>query len=476
MLVHNLPHLFLGYQVGRFAIDGCVISGAVMTDLDILAAIAGCDFFIEPRVGRKTAARRVRDKCDPDLDRQNADRLGIMEELAAFRCQPIIDQHGVVRSLSPPPLGFVPRVWGSKIGSRPQERAFLRHGDKGCLLAQVTLRGCFRIDLSEWDNATEAVDGEAPTYSSIFEFARVGTGSTNPSVNDDLCASPLSRARCVDNVRCFGKAGHYLVLGTVLRSYTGTAKASFTFRNVPDPVITGGECVCVAGSSVYLCRHMLALAFRFVQRHIDGVGSTDHARGWGFLAGAPCNQGGVATELFTTTWKARPIDSAKRDYNRRHQLDELEPQRLDDHARERAEDLEQLMAEFRDIERATSAPPPPPPQQLWTQGGPPTPLDGTTYKTPHTLLATPHTAFHLLTCKHTIHHHACMPGFLCPCCVRTFAFTNNTCHVCLLTCALACSCWFICNTMKPIKPHTVSHTDHTHMRPHSRAHAVCLLS
>ena len=43
------------------------------------------------------------------------------------------------------------------------------------------------------------------------------------------------------------------------------------------------------------------------------------------------------------------------------------------------------------------------------QGDPLSPLDGTTYTTPHThtLLATPHIALHLLACMHTIHHQAC---------------------------------------------------------------------
>ena len=126
---------------------------------------------------------------------------------------------------------------------------------------------------------------------------------------------------------------------------------------------------------------------------------------------------------------------------------------------------------------------------MLAQGDPLTPLDGTTYTTPHThtLLATPHIVLHLLACMHTIHHQACcvcMPvsmllclhscvhavsAFLCPCCVCTFAL-HNTCHVCVLTCAAVCSCWFIHhNTIKPIRPHTVSqsntqsyaHTDHT---------------
>ena len=99
-----------------------------------------------------------------------------------------------------------------------------------------------------------------------------------------------------------------------------------------------------------------------------------------------------------------------------------------------------------------------------------TPLDGTTYT--HCL------RHHTLACLHAHYPppgmlclHACVhvivPAFLCPCCVCTFAL-HNTCHVCVLTCAAVCSCWFIHhNTIKPIRPHTVSqshtqsHTDHT---------------
>merc|ERR1712025_606402 len=61
--------------------------------------------------------------------------------------------------------------------------------------------------------------------------------------------------------------------------------------------------------------------------------------------------------------------------------------------------------------------------------------------------------------------HVTVSAFLCPCYVCTFAL-HNTCHVCVLTCAAVCSCWFIHhNTIKPIRPHTVSQS---HTQSHTQ--------
>ena len=126
--------------------------------------------------------------------------------------------------------------------------------------------------------------------------------------------------------------------------------------------------------------------------------------------------------------------------------------------------------------------------QLLAQGGPLTPLDGTTYTTPHThtLLATPHIALHLLACMHTIHHQACcvcMPVSMLLClhsCVHAVSAPlpciTLAMSVCLLVLLSAVVGSFITTPLNQ-SDHTQSHRathSHTH-RPHSHSHTLSLL-
>ena len=125
---------------------------------------------------------------------------------------------------------------------------------------------------------------------------------------------------------------------------------------------------------------------------------------------------------------------------------------------------------------------------LLAQGDPLTPLDGTTYTTPHThtLLATPHIALHLLACMHTIHHQACcvcMPVSMLLClhsCVHAVSAPlpciTLAMSVCLLVLLSAVVGSFITTPLNQ-SDHTQSHRathSHTH-RPHSHSHTLSLL-
>jgi len=197
-------------QVTRRGISGPVISHT-MSARDMLSAIiAGCDYYKEKRVGREKAFKRVAAQFDDGVCIwTNAEALGINQALAAFVCQPVQNVSLIVEPLSSPPGAFEPQIWDGRIGSKCSNASYSRRGDRRCLLMYKGLRRHLRVDLSDWSDADTATDPPAPSYSSVFDFARVGSACTVDRAADELCAGALSRARCVDveNITVLEKTG-----------------------------------------------------------------------------------------------------------------------------------------------------------------------------------------------------------------------------------------------------------------------------